>query len=314
MANCPLCGAPLAYSGQPYCAACGVDLRARRGQLTTEAATTFVHDAAPALAPAALEAAPALAPAANPAYQAAWSASHWASAVGQPAWTNPDSVSQPEALLPPNVELAVVQTHGDWAQVSARNGWQGWVDARQLVAIPWAMAGWSAASLAAAPAGGTSRRTKVMVILVGVLLVALLVVASVAGVSAPGVAPEWTGSGNTAPLAGHWTGISSGAAGPSGQPGPQGGVLVEFTVVDNSATQVSVSFWDSHDIFYKWNCADADVSGGTFAVSHCVAFDSGTGLDGDVTGTFDESNWLDGEYIITVHGDTYSDGWTGMHF
>jgi hypothetical protein len=354
--NCPLCGAPLAYSGQPFCAACGADLRLGRGPLIPAAATTPAPEAAPTLAPVVPEAAPISpstaveqtleaatipAPEATPALttepvaepvaepvpaspvaepvavlasQGTWSASHWTSAFGQPAWINPDASVQPAVLLPANLELAVVQTQGPWAQVSAQNGWQGWVDAGQLVAMPWAAAGWSGASWAAAPGGGTSHRTKAIAIVVGVLVVAALVVASAADGSSPNSGLLWTDGGQTAPEAGHWTGANSNSSDISDQPGPQGDVRVEFTVVGNSATQVSVSFWDSHDTFYKWNCADADISDGAFAVSRCVSSDDGSELEGDVTGTFDESIWLDGEYNITVHGDTYSDSWTGMHF
>ena len=62
-----------------------------------------------------------------------WSATHVAPPEGIQAWVQPDPASQ-STQLQPGTELRVVQRSGDWAQVSAVNGWTGWVDGRRLVA------------------------------------------------------------------------------------------------------------------------------------------------------------------------------------
>ncbi len=64
---------------------------------------------------------------------AAWAPTHLTPSEGMPAWASPDPSKPPIALLPPWLELAVVSTVGDWAQVRASNGWRGWVDGRLLV-------------------------------------------------------------------------------------------------------------------------------------------------------------------------------------
>jgi len=62
----------------------------------------------------------------------AWTPSHRAPAEGLDAWSAPDPSSARRMRLDPGLELRVEQTTGEWAQVSASNGWIGWVDARLL--------------------------------------------------------------------------------------------------------------------------------------------------------------------------------------
>ena len=66
---------------------------------------------------------------------AAWTPSHRAPAEGLDAWSAPDPSSARRMRLDPGLELRVDQTTGEWAQVSASNGWTGWVDARLLKRI-----------------------------------------------------------------------------------------------------------------------------------------------------------------------------------
>ena len=66
---------------------------------------------------------------------AAWTPSHRAPAEGLDAWSAPDPSSAQQIRLDPGLELRVEQTTGEWAQVTASNGWTGWVDARLLKPI-----------------------------------------------------------------------------------------------------------------------------------------------------------------------------------
>ena len=80
-----------------------------------------------------LPAAPAVAPAP---VLSIWMPTHMAPPAGMQAWDVPDP-SRPAAIqLPPNLELVVESSSGDWARVRAVNGWQGWVDGRLLVGRP----------------------------------------------------------------------------------------------------------------------------------------------------------------------------------
>ena len=51
------------------------------------------------------------------------------------AWTDPDPAAPPSSELAGRVEVAVVATAGEWAQVRGENGWEGWVDGRLLEQI-----------------------------------------------------------------------------------------------------------------------------------------------------------------------------------
>jgi hypothetical protein len=66
---------------------------------------------------------------------AAWAPSHVVPPEGLPSWDQPDP-ARPQTPLAGNLPLAIVQRVGDWVQVSASNGWTGWVDGRRLVALP----------------------------------------------------------------------------------------------------------------------------------------------------------------------------------
>lgn len=55
---------------------------------------------------------------------------------GMPGWAQPDPAQPPALTIPGNVELLVENRVGDWALVSAANGWRGFVDARGLVGRP----------------------------------------------------------------------------------------------------------------------------------------------------------------------------------
>lgn len=51
------------------------------------------------------------------------------------AWSEPDPSASPTAELREGVEVAVLESRGSWAHVSAANGWEGWVDGRELDAL-----------------------------------------------------------------------------------------------------------------------------------------------------------------------------------
>lgn len=70
-----------------------------------------------------------------------WAATHRAPREGLDAWTSPDPGAQPSSEVAGQVELAVVETAGAWAQVRGQNGWEGWVDGRLLEQIDTAGAG-----------------------------------------------------------------------------------------------------------------------------------------------------------------------------
>jgi SH3-like domain-containing protein len=48
------------------------------------------------------------------------------------AWTTPDPTAATATELAGRVEVVVVTTLGEWAQVRGENGWEGWVDGRLL--------------------------------------------------------------------------------------------------------------------------------------------------------------------------------------
>ena len=80
--------------------------------------------AQPAAAPA-----PVLTPAPPP----VWAPTHLAPDEGLPAWATPDPSQAPIVSLAGRLELVIAERAGDWARVTAVNGWTGWVDARRLV-------------------------------------------------------------------------------------------------------------------------------------------------------------------------------------
>jgi hypothetical protein len=69
----------------------------------------------------------------TPVVAPAWMPTHTVPAQGMPAWARPDPADPVIANLDPGLDLRVVGTAGDWAQVDASNGWTGWVDGRLLM-------------------------------------------------------------------------------------------------------------------------------------------------------------------------------------
>ena len=62
--------------------------------------------------------------------------SHVVPASGLAAWLAPDGTGPPAANLAPGLQVAVLEwLPTGWARVQASNGWTGWVDGRQLVAV-----------------------------------------------------------------------------------------------------------------------------------------------------------------------------------
>jgi len=76
---------------------------------------------------------PAAAPAPIPAPPPAWTATHLAPDEGLPAWAAPDPSQAPIVTLAGRLELVIAERAGDWARVTAVNGWTGWVDGRRLL-------------------------------------------------------------------------------------------------------------------------------------------------------------------------------------
>ncbi|MEA3501458.1 MAG: SH3 domain-containing protein, partial [Actinomycetota bacterium] len=64
-----------------------------------------------------------------------WLATHVVPAAGIRSWAIPDGSTQPVADLSADVELQVTELRSDWAHVRAENGWEAWVDARQLLSV-----------------------------------------------------------------------------------------------------------------------------------------------------------------------------------
>lgn len=70
--------------------------------------------------------------ASTPVSTSAWLPTHRTPAGGLDAYPAPDPGAGGPIRLDPGLQLRVEQTTGDWAQVTASNGWTGWVDARRL--------------------------------------------------------------------------------------------------------------------------------------------------------------------------------------
>ena len=191
-------------------------------------------------------------------------------------------------MLPANLELAVVQTYGYWAQVRARNGWQGWVDVQHLVGLPHF--GMQPVALT------TSRRTKIAAVVGGLMLITFLVAAAVFGYAAAH-SPK-------TPVDGPWGGVETSATAQK--------LLVQFRVTGAEAGQVSIAFWDPSDNFYSWTCADSPIDNGTFKALKCLSDWGDDAPTVDVGGTFDASDDIEGTYQVTVLGTTWTGAWSGM--
>jgi hypothetical protein len=109
---------------QGYASSGVIDRRRSMAPSYFEYTVQFSHEAA---APAA----PALAPSVE---APAWMPTHLVPAAGMAFWDAPHPSRPTAGQVPGNTELSVDATAGDWAQVRAGNGWQGWVDGRLLVA------------------------------------------------------------------------------------------------------------------------------------------------------------------------------------
>lgn len=106
--TCPVCGRSVPASVR-FCTGCGADLRA----VAPPAEEVRPHAADTAAAPT-------------------WAPTHVVGPGGLNARPEPDPHAAVIAQLTPGVQLAVVRTWGDWAQVVADNGWTAWVDGRRL--------------------------------------------------------------------------------------------------------------------------------------------------------------------------------------
>ena len=60
-------------------------------------------------------------------------ATHVAPPNGLRAWSEPDPSLQPITTVQARVEMQVLEVRGAWAHIECSNGWQAWVDARELV-------------------------------------------------------------------------------------------------------------------------------------------------------------------------------------
>ena len=121
---CPRCGTPRP-ANSPICQRCGLDFR------STAAPSLQAHRQLPP-APQAYQQ-PVQAPAAA---APAWNPTHVTLAGGMDFWAAPDGRQRPAGRLPGSVELVVDSSAGVWSQVRSANGWQGWVDGRQLSIKP----------------------------------------------------------------------------------------------------------------------------------------------------------------------------------
>ena len=61
-----------------------------------------------------------------------WRPTHVTPPGGLTAWDRPDAAAAP-VPVDAGVEVELVQTWGDWAEIRAANGWTGWVDHRLLL-------------------------------------------------------------------------------------------------------------------------------------------------------------------------------------
>jgi hypothetical protein len=62
-----------------------------------------------------------------------WRPTHLISGRGAAAWESPDPTKPAASTLGPWLEVQVVDQVGSWANVVCGNGWEGWVDSKQLI-------------------------------------------------------------------------------------------------------------------------------------------------------------------------------------
>jgi hypothetical protein len=67
--------------------------------------------------------------------QPLWAPTHRVPTGGMLTWEKPDYSSSATTTLASHLEVALVEQRKAWALVRTENGWQGWVDAHQLVPL-----------------------------------------------------------------------------------------------------------------------------------------------------------------------------------
>jgi len=92
----------------------------------------LARDKAPEAASAAVAAGGAAEAGAPVGTAGGWRATHVVPAGGLPAWSNPDPDAAAATQLAAGLEVSTLERRGDWARVTAENGWEGWVDGRAL--------------------------------------------------------------------------------------------------------------------------------------------------------------------------------------
>jgi hypothetical protein len=64
-----------------------------------------------------------------------YEATHAVPPTGLPAWPVPDGTGPPAAALDPGLDVEVFERRADWAHIRCSNGWEAWIDGRDLVAL-----------------------------------------------------------------------------------------------------------------------------------------------------------------------------------
>jgi hypothetical protein len=68
-------------------------------------------------------------------YQPLWTPTHRVANGGMLTWAKPDYSTVAATTLASHLEVAIVDKTEGWALIRTENGWQGWVDAHQLVPL-----------------------------------------------------------------------------------------------------------------------------------------------------------------------------------
>jgi hypothetical protein len=64
-----------------------------------------------------------------------YQATHLVPETGLPAWPIPDGTGPPAATLDPGLDIQVTETRAGWARIRCSNGWEAWIDGRNLVPL-----------------------------------------------------------------------------------------------------------------------------------------------------------------------------------
>lgn len=108
---------------------------------------------------------------------------------GLQSWTGPDVSAPAAAALEANLDVEVVDHYGNWVKVRCSNGWETWVDSRQLI---------DTSAPPAAPAAVVASKEPPWLIIAIVALVAVAVVAiGFAATRKPATDPAATTTGTT---------------------------------------------------------------------------------------------------------------------